>query len=108
MNDYQKLVREEAKAFYDRVANEFDEDAGKFGGKSDTPNLSRWIDERDALTERVQEISSKWGHKDVLWVQQNTRSKAGGAGGDPRGHAFASFLKDVRQEIKKLDKARRS
>jgi len=107
MNDYQKLVKSEAKAFYDQAIREFEEDSSEFGGKSERPNLARWIDERGALTARVEEISSKWGHKDVLWVQQNTRNKPATPGGDPKGNAFASFLQDVRYEVKKLAKSAR-
>ena len=108
MNDYQKLVKEEAKAFYEAARSEFEEDEEEFGGKSDRPNLAKWIDRNGALSKRIDELTSKWTHKDHMWVHNNTRSRDTKAGGDPAGRAYGSFLQDVRQEIKKLAKARRT
>ncbi len=104
MSDYQKKIKEEAKVFYDSAQTDYAADDGEFGAKSERPNLAMWIDRQGKLADRIQEISSKWSHKEVLWVQSNTRNRSPG-GGDPQGHAFASFLKDVRHEIKKLAKA---
>lgn len=103
MSDYRDLVKKEAKAFYDAHQKSFEGDAGEFGGKSSSPNLSRWLDHTGKLTSRVSEVSAKWGTKEYHWVQTNTRSKPT-PGGDPRSNAFASFLQDVRMEIKKLAK----
>lgn len=107
MSDYQKQVKEEATAFFASVRQEFSEDAEEFGGKSDRPNLARWIDRKEKLAARVEEICSKWTHKDYTWVRSNTRNPSKDGGGDPRSHAFASFLQDVRHEIKKLAKSSR-
>lgn len=104
MSDYQELVKKEAKAFYDANGASFEADAGEFGGKSKTPNLARWLDHTGKLSSRVTELSAKWTSKDFHWVQANTRNK-NAQGGDPRSNAFASFLQDVRQEIKKLAKS---
>ena len=106
MNDYQKLITSEAKAFYDSARAEFEEDSAEFGGESDKPNLQMWIDRKETLSGRVQDIAGKWTHKDVLWVQHNTKNRDERGGGDPRSSAFASFLKDVRREIKKLAKGK--
>ena len=103
MSDYTKLVRQEAKDFFEAQHPTFLEDAEEFGGKSDRPNLLQWIDRTAALAERVGEVAEQWGLKEYNWVQTNTRSKAK-AGGDPSGNAYASFLQDVRHEIKKLAK----
>ena len=105
MSDYRKLVKDEAKAFYDAARVEFESDAADFGGKSDTPNFSRWIDETGRLTARIEDISSKWGQKDFLWVRTHTRSAPKGGGGDPKSNAFISFFQDVKSEIKKLAKS---
>lgn len=107
MNEYQKLVKDEAKAFYESAREEFEEDEEEFGGRSDRPNLAKWIDRHGKLSERVDRIASKWTHKDHLWVENNTRNRDDKAGGDFAGRAYGSFLKDVRQEIKKLAKAAR-
>lgn len=107
MSDYQKLVKEEAKSYFETAHGEFAEDAETFGGKSERPNLARWIDHKEKLAARVEEICSKWTHKDFLWVQNNTKNRSKDGGGDPRSHAFASFLKDVRREIKKLARVAR-
>lgn len=107
MNDYKKRVREEARTFYDAAIGEFEQDEGEHGGRSEQPNLARWIDRTGKLSERVREISSGWSHKDILWVRNNTRNRPKDGGGDPKSAAFASFLQDVKHEIKKLVKSRR-
>lgn len=104
MSDYKKKVKEEAKSFYDTASQEFGEDAGEFGGKSDAPNLLKWIDASGSLSARVEELVSKWTHKDHLWVEANTRNKPKHGGGDRASNAFVSFLQDIRQGVKKLSK----
>lgn len=108
MPSYKEQVRKEAKEFYTAALPEFEEDEGEFGGKSEVPNLAKWIDRTGKLSARVEEVSSKWGHKDILWVQSNTRSPSPHGGGDQRSNAFASFLQDIRQEIKKLAKKKKA
>ncbi len=103
MSEYHDLVKKEAKAFYDANRAAFEGDAGEFGGKSNTPNLSRWIDKGEKLSARVGEVSAKWTPREFHWVQANTRNK-NAQGGDPRSNAYGSFLQDVRHEIKKLAK----
>ncbi len=105
MSDYTKRIKEEAKTFYKSIRDAFAEDTDNFGGKSDKPNLAMWIDHKENLSRHVQEISAKWSHKDFLWVHSNTRNRNPKVGGDPRSNAFASFLQDVRHEIKKIAKA---
>jgi hypothetical protein len=104
MSDYKKLVAGEARAFYEAAIKEFDADAEEFGGQSKEPNLAKWIDRTGKLTERVEGLVAKWGHKEFLWVQNNTRNRQPHGGGDPRSNAFVSFLQDLRHEIKKLRK----
>jgi len=103
MSDYQELVKKEAKAFYDSNKAAFEGDAGEHGGKSKAPNLGQWIDRQGKLSSRVSELCEKWTTKEFHWVQQNTRNR-NMQGGDPRSNAFASFLQDIRHEIKKLAK----
>jgi hypothetical protein len=103
MGDYQDLVKQEAKAFYEANHPTFLTDSGEFGGQSPSPNFPRWIDRTGKLSARVTEICSKWGPDKIHWVQANTRNKST-QGGDPKGNAFGSFLMDVRQEIKKIGK----
>ena len=105
MSDYMDLVKKEAEEFYDKASSEFAEDAENHGGKSDKPNLMKWVDETDKLSVRVEEVVSKWGHKEYLWVQSNTRNRNKHGGGDKRSNAFASFLQDVRHAVKKLSKS---
>lgn len=104
MSDYMDLVKKEAADFYREHREEFLEDDGEFGGKSSSPNLLRWLDERGSLAKRVEEITKGWQLKEFNWVHANTRSKNPHAGGDARSNAFASFLTDVRFAIKKLAK----
>jgi len=102
MGDYQDLVKQEAKAFYEANREAFSSDPEEFGGKSPSPNFFKWIDRTGKLSARVGEIAEKWGTKDLHWVQTNTRNK--NPHGDLRGNCFGSFLQDVRHEIKKLAK----
>jgi hypothetical protein len=104
MSDYTKLVKEEAKRFYEAAAKEFAEDSGEFGGKSNAPNLGKWIDAGGKLSARVAEIAAKWTHKDHLWVEGNTRNRPKHGGGDRASNAYVAFLQDVRHEVKKLAK----
>jgi hypothetical protein len=103
MSDYRDLVKKEAKSYYDANRAAFEADTEEFGGKSKTPNLSRWLDRVGSLSTRVSDVSAKWTTKEFHWVQANTRNK-NVEGGDPRSNAFASFLQDVRHEIKKMAK----
>jgi hypothetical protein len=101
MSDYKKLVEKEAKNFYDANRGAF---AEEFGGKSASPNLLRWIDRTGGLSERAAAITEKWTLKEFHWVQANTRNRPKRGGGDAAGNAFASFLQDLRHEVKKLSK----
>ncbi len=106
MSDYKKLVKDEAKQFYEAVKDEFAADDGEFGGKSDLPNLLKWIDATGKLSDRVEEVSKKWGNKEHLWVETSTRNRPKHSGGDRASNAFVSFLQDVRQEVKKIAKGK--
>ena len=103
MSDYKDRVKSEAKKFWETHRAEFEQDTGEHGGKSERPNLSRWIDRTTKLNQVVEAIASKWTHKDFLWVQHSTRNWKPG-GGDPRSNAFGSFYLDVLHEVKKLGK----
>ena len=51
MSDYQKMVQEQAKTFFDEVKQDFAKDEEEFGGASDGQNLSKWLDRtRSAVT----------------------------------------------------------
>ena len=104
MSDYKKTVKDEAERFYASAEKDFAQDESEFGGKSAQPSLLRWVDASGRLSARVEEIAAKWSHKDHLWVETNTRSRAKHSGGDKASNAFVSFLQDVRQAIKKLSK----
>ncbi|MBI4605225.1 MAG: hypothetical protein HY721_24955 [Planctomycetes bacterium] len=103
MSDYQELVRKEANAFFEASWKTYQDDAGEHGSKSAAPSFPRWIDRTEKLTARVNEIAGKWGLRECHWVQTNTRNKRT-QGGDPRSNAFASFLEDIRHELKRLAK----
>jgi hypothetical protein len=102
MSDYRELVKTEAKKFVESNRADYEADAGEHGGKSQKPNFSKWIDRTTKLNRVVEEIASKWTHKDFLWVQHNTRNWNPSGGGDPRSNAFGSLYLDVLHEIKKL------
>ena len=105
MSEYRDLVKREARKFHQANQSEFEADAGEHGGKSLRSNFSKWIDRTARLNRVVEETTSKWGHKDFLWVQHNTRNW-NPHGGDPRSNAYGSFYLDVLHQIKKLAKGR--
>jgi hypothetical protein len=104
MSDYRELVKTEAKKFLEANGKEFEGDEGEHGGKSAKPNFAKWLDRTARLNKVVEEIASRWTHKDFLWVQHNTRNWNPGGGGDPRSNAYGSFYLDVLHELKKLRK----
>lgn len=102
MGDYKKLLKTQAREFYDASFPEFEKDTDEFGGESDRPNFSKWLDRTGKLSDVVEKIVSGWTLKDYHWVQSNTRNP--NPYGDPRSNAFGSFYSDMLQEVKKLKK----
>jgi hypothetical protein len=100
MNKYHEAVKEEAKKVFQAVGNNFAEDTGEHGGKSDRPNLSLWLDRTGFLAKHVEKIANKWTKKDLLWVNENSRHHV--SYGDPQDSAFGAFYKDILFELKKL------
>ena len=98
MSDYRDQIKKEAKAFYEAAVAEFEQDESEFGGRSDAPNLAKWIDRTEKLSTRVQGISAKWGHKDhvVPKGKVGRRSKTRGmvthAVPAPRASDFGNHL----------------
>ena len=99
MNDYQKLVRQEAVAFYEETHALFQGDKGEHGGASDSPNLGRWLDRTRKLFERLDRTSKGWGRAERTLVTQNSRNSL--SYGDPKEQAYFAFYKDVLAELKK-------
>ncbi len=104
MSEYQDLIKREAKKFVEANRPAFVSDEGEHGGKTDRPNFAKWLDRTHKLNGVVEEIASKWAHKDLLWVQSNTRNPNPHGGGDQRSKAFGSFYLDLLHEVKKLFK----
>ena len=104
MSDYQNMVREEAKQFYDDTIGKFEADSEEHGGKSDSPNLPKWLDRTRALFDRVDELSKNWTRADVEMVKSNSRNAV--PYGDPKESAYFAFYKDLIHELKKLKKTK--
>ena len=102
MDTYHTQVKEEAKAFYDEIAADFERDAGPFGGGSDKPNLSLWLDDNGLLAAFVDKKSQGWTKKDVTRINENSRHRI--PYGDPHSNAFGAHYKDILFELKKLFK----
>ena len=102
MADYRKLVKTEAKTFFDENYSVFLEDEGEFGGKSAGPNFVKWLDKNQTLNEVVEKKVSSWSTKDFQWVQTNTKNA--NPYGDPKSNAYGSYYSDLLQELKKLKK----
>ena len=103
MSDYQKMVQEEAKTFFNSVKSEFADDKDEFGGASDGANLSKWLDRTRKLFEHLDVVSKEWGRADAEMIRQNSRNSV--PYGNPKDSAYFAFHKDVLREIKKLRKA---
>ena len=104
MGDYQKLVKTEAKSFFDANYSVFLEDAEEFGGKTEDANFVKWLDKNEKLNEVVETKVSGWATKDFHWVHSNSRNAQKSAFGDPRSNAYGSYYADLLQELKKLKK----
>jgi len=104
VGDYQKLVKTEAKSFFDTNYTVFLDDAEEFGGKSEAANFIKWLDKNQKLNEVVEGKVSGWSTKDFHWVQTNSRNSQKNNFGDPRSNAYGSYYSDLLQELKKLKK----
>lgn len=102
MNDYQKMVREEAQSFYEEAGPQFQEDAGEHGGRSEKPNLTLWLDRTRRLFDRLDVTCKNWGRAESTMVNQSSRNSV--TFGDPKESAYFAFYKDVVAELKKLRK----
>ena len=103
MSEYQKMVRNEAKTFYKSVQPTYADDDGEFGGKSEQPNLSKWLDRTRKLFEHLDSVSKSWGRADAEMI--NTESRNSVTYGNPKESAYFAFYKDILRELKKLRKA---
>lgn len=105
MSDYRDLVVEEAKTFLQSVEPEFETDSAGFGGKSESPNFAKWLDESRKLFTRLDEITKSWGRAEAEMVKAGSRNAV--AYGDPKEAAYFAYYKDVLAELKKLRKRQR-
>ncbi len=102
MNKYRKQVKEEADAFLKEINEPFSADGNENGGKSERPNLALWLDKNGLLAQYVEKKAEKWGKKDLLWINENSRNNT--PYGDPRDSAYRAYYKDMLFELKKLMK----
>ena len=102
MSDYKNLVADEARCFYKGVKDEFAGDSGEHGGKSERPNLSKWLDANRKLFTHLDETTKDWGRGEVDQVKAGSRNFV--AYGDPKQNAYFAMHKDVLAELKKLAK----
>lgn len=102
MSEYKKRVAEEARTFHEKIREEFAADSGEHGGKSDRPNLSKWLDENRKLFTHLDETTKDWGKGEIEEVKAGTRNFL--AYGDPKQNAYFAFHKDVLAELKKRAK----
>jgi hypothetical protein len=100
--DYKKRIQAEAKSFHDSIENEFSADSSAHGGKSESPNLTLWLDQNGKLLARVQAVAEKWTRGDVESIKAHSRHAVNY--GDPRESARFAFYKDLLAELKKLRK----
>ncbi len=105
MADYKKTIKADATDIFKQLHPQYLDDGDEFGGKSDAPNFSQWLDRTKKLNEIVEGTISKWGSKEYLWVKSGTRNPSP-AGGDPRSAAYGSYYSDLLHELKKLSKKR--
>lgn len=103
MSDYQKMVQEEAKTFFDSVKKDFAGDKEEFGGASDAPNLSQWLDRTRKLFDHLDGVSKEWGRADAEMIRQSSRNSV--PYGNPKESAYFAFHADLLRELKKIQKA---
>lgn len=104
MSDYKNMVRNAAKEFGKSELANFADDAEEFGGKSEAPNLGKWLDRTRKLFEHIDGVSKSWTRADATMVQQSSRNSV--TYGDPKQAAYFAFYEDVLHEVKKLHKAK--
>ncbi len=100
MEKYHDLVHAEARTFFDQNAARFLDDSSEHGGKSDRPNVARWLDLNGLLARHVEKKAQAWAKKDVLLINENSRHRV--PFGDPHDSAYGAFYKDILLELKKL------
>ena len=105
MSEYQKRVRQEAKDFFKKVHATFEKDSEEFGGKSESPNLPKWLDRTRRLFEHLDEESKSWNRAESEMINQSSRNSV--PYGNPKESAYFAYYKDVVHELKKLTKAQR-
>lgn len=103
MGEYQKMVRDEAKTFYENVQSTYAEDDGEFGGKSEKQNLSKWLDRTRKLFEHLDQVSKSWSRVDAEMINSSSRNSV--SYGNPKESAYFAYYKDILRELKKLRKA---
>ena len=96
------LVLAEARAFFGEISARFNDDAHEHGGKSNQPNLARWLDLNGLLARHVEKKAKAWTKKDVLLINDNSRHRV--PYGDPHDSAYGALYKDILLELKKLMK----
>jgi len=101
---YKKMVATEAQEFLDKLGGEFQDDAGDHGGKSETPNLSRWLDRTRRLFEHLDVVTKSWKRAEIETVRNASRNSV--AYGDPKEAAYFAYYKDIVAEVKKRSKRR--
>ncbi len=104
MNDYRKMVRQGGKEFFEKIDAEFQKDEEEFGGKTDSPNLSKWLDRTRKLFDHLDGIKTGWNRTDAELVNQNSRNSV--PYGDPKESAYFAYYKDLLRELKRLQKTR--
>ena len=104
MNEYQKMVRQEGKDFFEKVNADFQKDKEEFGGQADSPNLPKWLDRTKKLFDHLDGIKKDWNRTDAELVNQNSRNSV--PYGDPKESAYFAYYKDLLRELKRLQKTR--
>ena len=102
MSDYQEMVREEAKALFDKAYPIYQGDSEEHGGKCSSPNLSKWLDRTRMLFGRLDELKKDWTRADAEMIKNNSRNSV--PYGDPIESAYFACYKDIMKELKKLRK----
>ncbi len=99
---YKKMVATEAQEFLTQLGGGFQEASDEHGGKSDSPNLSLWLDRTRKLFDHIDVATKDWTRGEIDTVRNSSRNCV--AYGDPKQAAYFAFYSDVILEVKKRAK----
>ncbi len=102
MNEYKKLVQQNAQDFWSSIAKDFQASKDEHGGAGQNPNLGQWLDNNQLLLRHLQSLAESWTRADAEFIRTHSRNSENF--GTPKEVAIFAHYKDVLFELKRLAK----